>query len=266
MDKKMIREFIVAYSRVFFIQSLWNFERQQNAGFLFLIEPFLTKFYSDDAQKREAYLRHLEFFNTHPYMAGIIAAIVIKMEKEIAEGNRELIPNVSNLKSAMASPLAALGDSFFWGILRTACALLAILLIILSAGFEKEPFLAFSPLIPFVFLFAYNFFHIFARYFFMAMAFAFGRDMISALAKPQFRVFLNVVKAGSLLSACSALLAYLVFFGWQIDKFSFFDIPLIDLAVFAACFIAALSFGNKASCIKIYLIIALCIILAYFGA
>ena len=253
---KMIREFVITYSRVFFIQTLWNFERQQNAGFLFLIEPFLTKFYSDDAQKREAYLRHLEFFNTHPYMAGIIAAIVIRTEKEIAEGNRELIASVSNLKSAMASPMAALGDSFFWGLLRTACALLAILLIILSAGFQEGLFVSISPIIPFIFLFAYNFFHIVARYFFMAMAFAFGRDMVSALAKPQFRVFLSAVK----------LIAYVIFFGWEIERFSFFEIPIIDLAVFAVCFAAALFFGNKASCIKIYLIIALCIILTYFGA
>ena len=66
MNKKNI------FLRTFFLQALWNFERLQNVGFLYILYPVLKKLYPDKEKRKEALLRHIGFFNTNPYMVTII--------------------------------------------------------------------------------------------------------------------------------------------------------------------------------------------------
>ncbi|MDR3275349.1 MAG: PTS system mannose/fructose/sorbose family transporter subunit IID [Endomicrobium sp.] len=51
------------------MQSLWNFERIQNIGFLFVLKSFLCKIYLNKDRRKEAVLKHTVFFNTYPYTA-----------------------------------------------------------------------------------------------------------------------------------------------------------------------------------------------------
>ena len=102
--------------RSFFIQAATNYERMQNVGFAFCMAPALRRLYQGDAL-RDALKRHLEFFNTHPYMAGALIGASIRLEEQVARGERSP-DDVRNFKRYMMGPMAAIGDSFFWASLR----------------------------------------------------------------------------------------------------------------------------------------------------
>jgi mannose/fructose/N-acetylgalactosamine-specific phosphotransferase system component IID len=118
------------FKRSFLLQSCWSFERMQNLGFLYALEPWLERIYTDPDDRAEASLRHLEFFNTQPYMAGLILGVVGGLEERLAktpEGERPAArARASTIKKTLSSALAAIGDSLFWGSLKPACAALAI--------------------------------------------------------------------------------------------------------------------------------------------
>ncbi len=136
--------------RSFFLLSTCNYERMQNVGFGYAISPALTKLYEGAALKA-ALARHLEFFNSHPYMAGALLGASIKLEEEVAAGR--LPPErVSSFKRCLMGPLAAIGDNFFWASLRPFGAAWAI------AGIFSGVLWA-----PFAFLALYNVFHITLR-------------------------------------------------------------------------------------------------------
>ncbi len=130
------------------LQGAWNYDRMQNLGWAYCVEPALKRLYADPAQLRAALKRHLELFNTHPYMAGYILGAALKVESEVAAG---LAPaeRVSELKGSLAPALAALGDSFFWAGLRPAAAVLGVAWLWLA----PHPLHLAAPL---VFLAAYN--------------------------------------------------------------------------------------------------------------
>lgn len=139
------------FLRSFFLQAGWNPEGMQNLGFCYAITPALAALYPDEAQRRRALERHLDFFNCHPYLAAAILGATIFQEERVARG--ELAPEApAQLKRALGPPLAALGDGFFWLGLRPACALLAALCV---------PVLGLGSLL--VFLGLYNAVHLAAR-------------------------------------------------------------------------------------------------------
>ncbi len=57
-------------------QGSWNFERMQALGFCFSMVPAIRRLYpeNNDARK-QAIKRHLEFFNTHPYVAAPVLGV-----------------------------------------------------------------------------------------------------------------------------------------------------------------------------------------------
>jgi PTS system mannose-specific IID component len=112
--------------RSFFLQCSWNLERMQNLGFLYAILPALKRIYHSEAAQKAAALRHLEFFNSHPYMACLIMGAVVKMEKECREG-RIKAEAISNFKSYTMTAFAAIGDSFFWNTLKPFCVTVALI-------------------------------------------------------------------------------------------------------------------------------------------
>ncbi|MDR1400775.1 MAG: PTS system mannose/fructose/sorbose family transporter subunit IID [Endomicrobium sp.] len=43
------------FIKTFFIQALWNYERLQDVGFLFILKPFLCNIYSDESKKKRLF-------------------------------------------------------------------------------------------------------------------------------------------------------------------------------------------------------------------
>ncbi|MDI9019985.1 PTS system mannose/fructose/sorbose family transporter subunit IID, partial [Salmonella enterica subsp. enterica serovar Lubbock] len=68
-------------------QGSWNFERMQALGFCFSMVPAIRRLYpeNNDARK-QAIKRHLEFFNTHPYVAAPVLGVTLAMEEKRANG------------------------------------------------------------------------------------------------------------------------------------------------------------------------------------
>lgn len=116
--------------RSLLLQGAWNFERLQNVGWAFCVEPALKELYPDPAARAVALRRHLEFFNTHPYMVGYVVGAALRAEEEASKvGGEEhalKTAQVSGLKLGLAGPLAAVGDTFYWATLRPAAALLGV--------------------------------------------------------------------------------------------------------------------------------------------
>jgi PTS system mannose-specific IID component len=210
----MIKTYFKMFIRSFFIQALWNYERMQNIGFLFALKPFLYKIYLDKDKRKEALLRHIGFFNTHPYMANAIIAIIANMEKKIAEGSsNEKVSDMSAVKSAMEGPLAAIGDSFFGGVLRPLMSLISVFMLIFLK-ISDSWFKTYNVLIPLLFIFLYNVVHIFVRYRLMSMGFIFDRESIVKLSKFNFRLLWRMGQGGKLIIPAVALFLYLKVFGF----------------------------------------------------
>ena len=97
----------------------------QNLGFLYSLMPALKKIYPREEDLRAAQARHLELFNSQPYMVSGILGAVVNLEKQCAE--KKIPPEyISLFKKNTMSGFAALGDSFFWNTLRPLCAVLAL--------------------------------------------------------------------------------------------------------------------------------------------
>lgn len=103
--------------RSHFLQSAWNFERLQNLGLLYALGPYLEKLYSNPKTLAAAFRRHLTFFSTNPYMAPFLLGALAKMEAAHQKGEME-VQEIQSFKLGTMGPLAALGDSLFWGALR----------------------------------------------------------------------------------------------------------------------------------------------------
>ncbi len=137
--------------RSFTIQSSFNYRGMQNLGFAFSLLPLANLW----GGKREGLIfflrRHLQLFNTHPYMSAPILGAVARAE----EANIESVQNsaeAEHLKNALMAPYAALGDSFFWGALKPFASVFSVLLAL-------KAFL----LAPFAFLILYNPSHLWIR-------------------------------------------------------------------------------------------------------
>jgi PTS system mannose-specific IID component len=114
--------------RLFAIQGAWNYERMLGIGMGYAAEPMLEDLKSaDPARHADAVVRSSEFFNSHPYLAGVALGAIVRAEYDALPG-----PQILRLRTALCSPLGALGDRFFWAGLVPACVGLA--LVLLTAG------------------------------------------------------------------------------------------------------------------------------------
>ncbi|EAM4071520.1 PTS mannose transporter subunit IID [Salmonella enterica] len=106
-------------------QGSWNFERMQALGFCFSMVPAIRRLYpeNNDARK-QAIKRHLEFFNTHPYVAAPVLGVTLAMEEKRANGAEIDDGAINGIKVGLMGPLAGVGDPIFWGTVRPVFAAL----------------------------------------------------------------------------------------------------------------------------------------------
>ena len=101
-----------------FIQGSWNYERMQNGGWAFSMIPAIKKLYKTKEARSAALQRHLEFFNTHPYIASPILGVTLALEEERANGAPVDDVAIQGVKVGMMGPLAGVGDPVFWFTVR----------------------------------------------------------------------------------------------------------------------------------------------------
>lgn len=101
-----------------FLQGSWNYERMQNGGWAYSLIPALKKLYPNKEDATEALKRHLEFFNTHPYIAAPILGVTLALEEDKANGADIDDSAIQGVKVGMMGPLAGIGDPVFWFTVR----------------------------------------------------------------------------------------------------------------------------------------------------
>ena len=69
------RDKIDTYIRSTFLLGSFNFERMQAIGFAVSMIPAIKRFYAKKEDQAEALTRHLEFFNTQPWVASSIMGV-----------------------------------------------------------------------------------------------------------------------------------------------------------------------------------------------
>ncbi|MBP6165684.1 MAG: PTS system mannose/fructose/sorbose family transporter subunit IID, partial [Trichococcus flocculiformis] len=121
VDKKFVltkKDRLAVAWRSTFIQGSWNYERMQNGGWAFAMIPAIKKLYPAKEDRVLALKRHLEFFNTHPYVASPVLGVTLALEEERANGAPVDDVTIQGVKVGMMGPLAGVGDPVFWFTVR----------------------------------------------------------------------------------------------------------------------------------------------------
>lgn len=101
-----------------FLQGSWNYERMQNGGWCYSIIPAIKKLYPNKDDQIAALKRHMEFYNTHPYVSAPVMGVTLALEEDRANGAPVDDAAIQGVKVGMMGPLAGVGDPAFWFTLR----------------------------------------------------------------------------------------------------------------------------------------------------
>jgi PTS system mannose-specific IID component len=86
--------------------------------------PAIKKLYTTKDEQSAALKRHLEFFNTQPFVASPILGVTLALEEDRANGAPVEDQAIQGVKVGMMGPLAGVGDPVFWFTLRPILAAL----------------------------------------------------------------------------------------------------------------------------------------------
>ena len=114
------KEFWQIFRRSMTLDSGWNYERQQNMNYCYMMIPVIKRLYGNDKEKMaEALKRHLEFMACTPHIVTFLAGISSAMEEETAHDKNFETSSISAVKTSLLGPMAGIGDSLIWGTLLT---------------------------------------------------------------------------------------------------------------------------------------------------
>ena len=128
-----------------FLQGSWNYERMQNGGWCYSIIPAIKKLYTNEEDRIAALKRHMEFYNTHPYVSAPVMGVTLALEEERANGAEVNDQSIQGVKIGMMGPLAGIGDPVFWFTLRPILGALGASLALSG-----------NIVVPLLFFFAWN--------------------------------------------------------------------------------------------------------------
>lgn len=121
------------FLRAFLLQAGWNYDRMQHLGFAFAMLPALRSLHASGDALKAAVQRHLEYFNTHPYLATALIGASVNLEEQVAAGVRRP-DEVTSFKNGIMGSYGAIGDSFFWAALKPFGGVAAVAMILAGAG------------------------------------------------------------------------------------------------------------------------------------
>lgn len=115
-EKKMLSQIRI---RTLALSTSQNAETMQGFAYVYAMAPAIKLFYKNKEDRVAAYKRHFTLFNTTPTCAGFITGLTASMEKEAANDPNFDTSSISAVKTALMGPVAGVGDSIFWGSVRT---------------------------------------------------------------------------------------------------------------------------------------------------
>lgn len=211
VDQTAVKKLTASDIRGVFIRSnlfqgSWNFERMQALGFCFCMVPAIRRLYPENNDDRKAAIkRHLEFFNTHPYVAAPVLGVTLVMEEQRANGAPIDDAAINGLKVGLMGPLAGVGDPIFWGTVRPVFAAL-------GAGIAMTG----SLLGPLLFFVLFNLVRLLTRYYGVSYGYKKGVDIVNDMGGG----FLQKLTEG-------ASILGLFVMGALVNKWTHVNIPLV---------------------------------------
>ncbi|EKT56293.1 PTS mannose transporter subunit IID [Providencia sneebia] len=188
------------------LQGSWNFERMQALGFCYAMVPVIRRLYPENNDDRkQAIKRHLEFFNTHPYVAAPVLGVTMAMEEQRANGADIDDGAINGIKVGLMGPLAGVGDPIFWGTVRPVFAAL-------GAGIAMTG----SLLGPILFFVLFNLVRLLTLYYGVSYGYKKGVDIVQDIGGG----FLQKLTEG-------ASILGLFVMGALVNKWTHVDIPVI---------------------------------------
>lgn len=169
-DKKMLHQI---FWRSFFGQAsrVGGQARQHAIGFFYALLPALKRYYKDDPEGlKEAFKRHVQFYNVTTMLSPLVLGIVASMEKENSEKEDFDDSSIVAIKVALMGPLSGIGDSLFIGVIR-----------VIAAGVGISLALNGSILGPILFLLIYNIPSIILRYYLTFVGYKSGAGFITKM-------------------------------------------------------------------------------------
>ncbi len=168
-EKKLTKQDVFSsFVRSNFLQASWIFERMQALGYCFQMVPAIRRLYPEGSQEcKDAIKRHLEFYNTHPYMTAPILGVNLAMEEERANGAEIDDAAINGMKVGLMGPLAGVGDPVFWATVRPVLGAL-------GATFAMQG----SILGPILFFVLFNVIRLAMRYFTMKIGYREGLNIV----------------------------------------------------------------------------------------
>ncbi|MBP7795650.1 MAG: PTS system mannose/fructose/sorbose family transporter subunit IID [Elusimicrobiales bacterium] len=121
-----LKDKLILFFKSFFLQSVFNYEKFQNIGLLFIISGFAKKIHSDRDELKKFIERYNEIFNTQPYMAAFVIGNIIRMEYD-----KKSEKDIENVKQSLACAYASIGDRIFWSRLRVVVAQFTFIIFII---------------------------------------------------------------------------------------------------------------------------------------
>lgn len=109
--------------RALWLQSSWSFEGMQTVGFVHVLSPALK---GEGREKCAALLKHLDFFNTHPFFAPAVIGAAARAERLGGEHAR----TASEERIQLMGPLGGMGDTLFWGSVKPLAVISGLLLLV----------------------------------------------------------------------------------------------------------------------------------------
>ena len=142
-------------------------------GYSMALAPAIKGFYKEGSEEeRQAIERSAQFFNCTYETAPFIMGLNASMEKQNAESPDFDTEAITATKAALMGPLSAIGDSLFWGVVRTIAASIAIPLA-MTGNF----------LAPILFLLVYHIPSVLTRYNMLKLGYSAGGRFLESLSK-----------------------------------------------------------------------------------
>jgi PTS system mannose-specific IID component len=99
--------------RTLLVQASFSFDRMIGVGTAWAIQPLLRDLPPD--RYRQAMCRATQFFNAHPYLAGMAIGALARVEHQNLPED-----TIARLRQALVSPLGSVGDKLIWAGLMPA--------------------------------------------------------------------------------------------------------------------------------------------------
>ncbi len=142
--------------RMLTVQNLWSYKYMQLYGYIYALLPVYEKLFDKDIIA-ERMKEEGAYFNTHPYMASYIAGVHARM---LQNGDPE--EKIVNFRNNLMSPLASIGDSFFWFTLRNV--LIGFTSVCIMLFFRMPVLIIAAALISLIFFNVFHFRHRFTGF------------------------------------------------------------------------------------------------------